>query len=39
MEFIAAFIYEKSGASIPCGPKHYNFAVEKELSLYKKEVE
>ena len=36
---IQAFTYERSGAKIPKGPKFVNEAVEKELIIYKKEVE
>mmetsp|Transcript_12189 Transcript_12189/g.8876 ORF Transcript_12189/g.8876 Transcript_12189/m.8876 type:complete len:100 (-) Transcript_12189:36-335(-) len=36
---IAASTYEKCGGSVPKGPKFVNEAVEKELEIYKKEVE
>ncbi len=36
---IPAYTYEKSGGAIPKGPKFYNAMVEKELEIYKEEVE
>ena len=36
---VPAYIYEKSGLAIPKGPKFINEPVERELDLYKKEVE
>jgi hypothetical protein len=36
---IAASTYEKSGGSVPMGPKYINEMVEKELDIYKKEIE
>ena len=36
---IPAFTYEKSGLQIPKGPKFINEPVERELDMYKKELE
>lgn len=36
---IAASTYEKCGGTVPIGPKFMNQLVEKELEIYKKEVE
>jgi len=34
-----AYTYEKSGLRVPKGPKFINEPVERELDMYKKEVE